>query len=230
LHHIKNEEISLALYEVLAQEGLHAVSYNRLVEELNIEEELNSIYNSSEIMKKRTEFLKGDPDDFEKSLAISTLFGENGSLFVSFFLMGELTRTTGKLAGLNDVNFYSLKDEFQLPHSHYRLGLELMKVLGLKKKDLKEKYLDEFLKLEDEFIMSIPGITDTVRVELKKYLRWRVRHNSRDLSKCPEMMQPFETLIRSSEQGNFFERKVTSYTNNGYLNDIEDWLNETNSL
>ena len=219
---IKNEEISLCLAEVMAQESVHAVAYHRLVDELGIDKELNKLYKANPILQERTEYLKGNPDDFEESLFKSTMFGESGSLFISFFLLGDLTRKTGKLSALNDVNFYSILDEFQLPHSHFQVGKNLMKVLGIDFKANYEKYIDEFLELGTRFIESLP-VEQSLKYKLSDYLLWRL-DGAKDLTKCPVDMQPFELLIRSEEHSNFFERKNTKYTNNGYADDLDGWV------
>lgn len=221
LQYIKNEEITMALTEIMAQEQVHAIGYHRLVDELNIQGELNKLYFSNPILVERTNFLKGNPNNFEETLFKSTIFGEAGSLFVSFFLLGDLTRTTGLLSALNDVNFYSILDEFQLPYSHYSVGRELVNVLDMDYKVLFDKYIDEFLSLETQFIDSLP-VDKELKYQLSDYLMWRLT-DAKDLTKCPKPMQPFEILIRSEEHTNFFERKYTKYTNNGYLDDLDGW-------
>lgn len=220
---IQNEEIQLALGEIVAQESGHSVAYQKLAESLNILEELNSPIFQTKAVKERTSFLDSQDTPLITNIVVSSLFGEAVALFTTFFLLGDFTRRTGKLCGLNDVNMYSWKDEFTLPSSHVNIAKEILQILGQDPDSwgIKEMIKESVEQIEVPFINSIPlpESWSVTHQDLIDYAYWRATDEG-NMRTCPQRMLAFENMIRGVDVNAFFERKGSgTYAKDNYVDD-----------
>lgn len=235
--HIGNNEIRNLLITQTAREVVHQRAYALLAETFGFSDsdwvefrEYVEMQDKLDLMSESEE-LTGKLDCAK--LLAKILLGEGIGLFAAFACLLNFKRQ-GLLVGFNDVNAWSLVDEaFHVEHNIKILDCirdELSEVENIELDKYIEALSAEYIEAEIKFIdlvFLLGDQEDLTKEDLCEYI-----HYLRDLrlyqlgllSHTEVRENPLkwmEWLIGAKKHSNFFEKRVTDYSHNKLIGDID---------
>ena len=226
----KKPEIQMMSAAFASMESVHAVSYAYLNQSLGLEDFSAFLHEPTAKAKiDRLINTKGKSKvDIARSLAIFSGFNEGVSLFSSFAILLNFSRTN-KMKGLSQIIAFSIKDE----SLHSVAGCWLFRTLI---SEFPEIWTDELKKdiyeaarltidLEDAFIdkaFELGTIEGLDHKDMKAFIRNRcntklqdlgLKSNWKNIDKAAiERMSWFDVLSAGTSHADFFAQRVDSYS------------------
>lgn len=231
----KNNEVRNMLGSFASREGTHQRAYALLNDTLGFGKDFYTEFNQYQEMKEKIEFMGDLKHDSYKNIALSLgkqIFIEGVCLFASFAMLLNFGRQ-GLLAGMTDVNTWSIRDE----SVHVKGNAELFtKFIEEHPRIVNDEFKQELyqtrrdvVRLEDTFIDlafdtgAVDGIT---REEVKQYIRSVADYRGSQIGLKPEynVSNPFpwlEWVTSSSGMENFFEVNTANYSKGSMVGSYE---------
>jgi ribonucleoside-diphosphate reductase beta chain len=233
----KNPEICMMLTAFAYMEGIHTRAYDRLREEVGLEDRGFEYIQKHKVLANKYDFMHDfNPEndmDVLFTMAISGAFLEGAVLFASFAIINyfPLKRSQGKcLFGVGQIVTLSLRDEDLHSRSMIKLFHACCQEMGIsddQRAILNKRIYDAVRVLFDlecqfiDFCMSDGDLEDLSKEELKEYVKYIMDLRFRQLNMKPMFgyrdgsKNPIpwtELYLKLKENANFFNMLPTNYS------------------
>lgn len=239
LPYVKNNEIRNMMMTFASREVIHQRSYALLAETfgfsdsdwiafadyVEMQEKLDTMVDSYTDTEMRDEM------KFCVNLA-QLLLGEGIGLFAAFTVLLNFKRN-GIFVGFNDVNSWSLRDEQEHVVNNIRTLKEAMKDLTEVERILLLDIIDglvmRYTEAEHRFldlVYEMGDQEDLTKTEAKDYITYlgELRRFQIGLISASEVRKNplpwMEWMLSAAGHSNFFEKRVTDYSHNGLVGEI----------
>jgi ribonucleoside-diphosphate reductase beta chain len=229
-HWFRHPEIQMMATTFAAFESIHAVSYAYLNDSLGLSDYAAFLHEPTAKAKidRLVEPRGKSKEEIAKSLAVFSAFNEGVSLFSSFAVLLNFSRTN-KMKGLGQIIAFSIKDE----SLHSEAGCWLFRTMiseypEIWTDDLKKEIYDAArltVQLEDDFIdktFELGPIEGLDPKDLKQFIRHRANTKLADLTlksnwknidkEALQRMAWFDILSAGVSMQDFFSGRVSDYS------------------
>lgn len=239
-------EISIVGNTFSGNEVIHQLTYERLLQELNLEKEFEKVM-SIDCMVNRNKYLKRyltginsrSDKEFTKSLILFTLLIENCSLFSQFLIVSSFSKYKNVLKNFSKVINATAREEIL----HGKFGAELIRIIRLENTDWFDDEMEQKIrrairkayKAEQEVLEWIfeNGELDFIsKEEVEEYLKFRLNDSLNqigydneyevDANKLDKSMY-LERMITATKDIDFFDGKASDYSVGKSFTDDNLW-------
>ena len=227
----KNNEVRNMLGSFAGREGVHQRAYALLSDTLGFGDNFYQEFLEYEDMKEKYEYMLDMNNRSYRDIGISLakqVLIEGVCLFASFAMLLNFQRF-GKMAGMSDINLWSIRDE-----SVHVQGIALLfrKFLAEHPRVVNNEFKSEIyltaarvVELEDKFIdraFEMGGVQGITKDEVKQYIRAVCDYRMTQLGFKTQfdVENPFEWLdwlTSSNTIENFFETNTVGYSKNAMV-------------
>ena len=236
---VKNNEIRNMMMTFAAREVIHQRSYALLAETFGFSDsDWLAFADYAEMVEKLDTMVddyssKEMRDELRFAIKLSQiLLGEGIGLFAAFTVLLNFKRQ-GLFVGFNDVNSWSLADEQEHVVNNIRTLKEVMKDLTeveiIQLYEVIESLIQRYVAAEHKFIDLVYELgeqEDLNKEDLKDYIlylgelrRYQIGMISASEVR-PNKVQWMEWMLSGARHGNFFEKRITDYSHNGLIGEI----------
>lgn len=209
-------------------EGIHSISYSKLIEELGLNEEFKELLENP-VFKKKQQLIEnhlGSDRNIYQKLLFFTIVIENASLFSQFATALSFTKFKGIMKNISNIISWSSLDE----NLHATAGIYLINKLVeenyISQSDLEElveqirDYMDYEVELID-WMFEGGELEFFTKEDLLNFMKKRiddslVRMNLKPLYNITldqyKAMSWYDEEVFSSESDDFFAKRPTAYT------------------
>ena len=232
----KNNEVLTADITMAFKETIHQRAYALAAESFGFTDADWVAFKQYQEMNAKIDAISGS-EEIDPStrlgyckLRTQIAMGEGIGLFGSFTSFLNFKRF-GKLMGFNDVNSWSLSDETGHVEYNFRVIENEEKLLSyverLELKKFTEQVVENYVLAEHSFIDLIGDQEDLPREKLKEYIVYigklrLYQRNYLDFKEVPENpLDWMDHILSAGKAENFFEKKVTSYSHQPLIGEID---------
>jgi ribonucleotide reductase beta subunit family protein with ferritin-like domain len=234
LPHIKNNEIRMMLGSFADIESIHMRAYSLLNETLGLPDSDYHAFLSYKEMTDKAIFIQDSNPNTKKGFGLTlakNVFSEGVMLFASFAMLLNFSRF-GKMRGMSTIVEFSIRDEDQHASGLAKVHCEYVKENPRIFTDEYKKHVydmaRETVMLEDAFVDMTFDIFEPegmTREDTKQYLRFMTDRRLLDMGfkEVYGVENPFDwidQIVGGQLHTNFFEEKVSSYSNGGLKGDF----------
>lgn len=239
LPYVKNNEIRNMMMTFAAREVIHQRSYALLAETFGFSDsDWIAFADYAEMVEKLdamvdnyvTEDMR---DELQFAIKLSqVLLGEGIGLFAAFTVLLNFKRQ-GMFVGFNDVNSWSLADEQEHVINNIRTLKEVIKDLTevevIQLYGVIEALIQRYTNAEHKFLDLVYDMgqqEDLTKEDAKEYILYlgELRRYQIGLITAAEVranpLPWMEWMLSASRHGNFFEKRITDYSHNGLVGEI----------
>lgn len=236
ISHVLNNEARSWLFAAASRETTHQRGYALAAETFGFPSDCWVTFKDYVEMTEKLEVMNGGSDpivtklDAAKLLA-RILLGEGIGLFAAFACLLNFKRS-GLFMGFNDVNQWSLMDE----QEHVENNMYILEKMRLDLTEEENSELDEFIfeiaiayrdaELKfTELVFSQGNHEDLTKEELTDYVNYITMYRLNQLGLVGDVgenpLEWMDWLLSANKHDNFFEKKITSYSHEGLVGEID---------
>lgn len=237
LPHVNNNEVRNWFLTCASREVIHQRAYALAAETFGFKDSDWIEFKEYVEMQDKIDIMYCDGEinsklDFAKTLT-KLLLSEGIGLFAAFATLLNFKRY-GLLVGTNDINQWSLLDENEHVQGNIYVLEQVVKELSEEEKeDLKEytiSLIRGFVVAEHKFIdlvFTIGNPEGLTKEELKEYIEYlgELRYYQLGYSDVygirKNPLKWLEWMLSAGTHDNFFEKRVTDYSHEGLIGDID---------
>tara|TARA_R110000744_G_C19371770_1_gene563187 strand:- start:48365 stop:49372 length:1008 start_codon:yes stop_codon:yes gene_type:complete len=237
---IKNNEIRNMMMTFASREVIHQRSYAMLAETFGFSDSDWIAFADYAVMREKLDAMSSNycTDDMRPEMKgcvmlAQLLLGEGIGLFAAFTVLLNFKRQ-GLFVGFNDVNSWSLSDEQEHVVNNIRSLKEGMKDLTEVENnvliDMINSLVDRYVEAEHEFldlVYEMGDQEDLTKEDAKEYILYLAELRKFQLGMIgsgevrDNPLPWMEWMLSGSKHGNFFEKKITDYSHNGLIGEID---------
>ena len=232
---VRNNELRTGFLTIAFKETIHQRAYALAAESFGFTDADWVVFRTYKEMSDKIDVMtlnEADPSTrlgFCKILTQIAL-GEGIGLFAAFTSFLNLKRF-GLLMGFNDVNQWSLADETGHVEFNFKvLGSEVRLLSYVEQLELQvytEKLVSEFVNVEKAYIDLLGEQEDLSIEQLKAYMDYLgdlrlYQLGYKEFREVPiNPLDWMDYMLSASKHENFFEKRVTSYSHNPLIGEID---------
>lgn len=236
---VKNNEIRNMMMTFASREVIHQRSYALLAETFGFSDSDWIAFADYVEMQSKLDTMIDSycTDDMRDEMMFCVnlaqlLLGEGIGLFAAFTVLLNYKRQ-GLFVGFNDVNSWSLADEQEHVVNNIRVLLEAMKDLTEVERTqlirIIHVLIDRYVEAEHTFldlVYQLGDQEDLTKQDVKEYINYLadLRKYQMNLITVGEVRKNplpwMEWMLSGSKHSNFFEKRVTDYSHNGLVGEI----------
>lgn len=223
LHHrLPRMEVAAVGLTIGANETVHQLCYQRLVELLGLEREFENIsqvpcmIGRSKYLRKYKEGVRSRSNkEFTKSLILFTLLIENVALFSQFYILASFYKHTNRLVNFSDIVSSTMLDE----QVHGNFGAALINIIRQEnpewfdfemedkiRRNVRKAYKCEIGVLD--WIFESGDLNFVGKVDAQEFIKSRFNDSLSQIGYAPE----FQTEDKLLEKSQFINEKLNSVT------------------